>query len=100
MAIEKHTKSAVSKNVPSLSAIFMKAFDLRRTLVSGIVSGSREVFGFTPNLLEEMEMTINKLALKFIYKLPTALLGLITGLLPVVLLSLLMSLLPPFLRCK
>jgi hypothetical protein len=36
----------------------------------------------------------------FLLKIPTAIFGVVEGLLPVVLLALLMSLLPPYLRCK
>ncbi|EON97804.1 putative u3 small nucleolar rna-associated protein 10 protein [Phaeoacremonium minimum UCRPA7] len=67
VAIDKHSKAAIAKNVTALSTIFLNAFDLRRQQhLKGEVS--------TPTLaaISEVETSINETALKMIYKLNDA----------------------------
>ncbi|KAJ9131685.1 U3 small nucleolar RNA-associated protein 10 [Pleurostoma richardsiae] len=66
-SIDKHNKSAVAKNVDSLSAIFLGILDLRRQEVSkGNTSGQSLA------RLTELETSANDVALKMIYKLNDA----------------------------
>lgn len=64
LAIEKHPKSATIKNVGVLSNVLFKAFDLRREQV---VLGSEAAFDASD--LEEVEETVNQVAINMIYKL-------------------------------
>ncbi|EHK16683.1 uncharacterized protein TRIVIDRAFT_41047 [Trichoderma virens Gv29-8] len=67
MAIEKHPKSAITKNAGVLSSILLKAFDLRRqVLAKGETSDA--LFARVTALEESM----NDKALKMIYKLNDA----------------------------
>jgi len=67
LALDKHTKSTVSKSVSTLSTIFTNALDLRRQ-----VSADGEEAKVKPAELEEIESTVNDCALKMIYKLNDA----------------------------
>ncbi|EAQ90993.1 hypothetical protein CHGG_02928 [Chaetomium globosum CBS 148.51] len=67
MALDKHSKAAVAKNVASLSTIFLSAMDLRRTVVSGQAKTA-----ISPSELGEIETKIGDDALKMIYKLNDA----------------------------
>ncbi|KAH6636542.1 U3 small nucleolar RNA-associated protein 10 [Chaetomium tenue] len=67
MALDKHSKAAVAKNVVSLSAIFLSAMDLRRTVASGQAKTA-----ISPSELDEIETKIGDDALKMIYKLNDA----------------------------
>lgn len=64
LAIEKHPKSAIMKNLPVLSNVLFKAFDLRREQVT---SGSKTSFDLSD--LDEIEELLNDLTIKMIYKL-------------------------------
>lgn len=66
-ALDKHAKSVVSKNVSSLSTIFLSAMDLRRMVASGDVKAQ-----FSSSELDEIETKIGEDALKMIYKLNDA----------------------------
>ncbi|KAJ2901020.1 ssu processome component [Zalerion maritima] len=64
MALDKHPKTAVSKNLFSLSTVFTGALDLRRTKHAGgdwddVVSSQ----------IDALEDLVNEVALKMIYKL-------------------------------
>lgn len=61
LGIDKHSKASVAKNVSSLSAIFLGAFDLHR-----LEHAKSPVNG---NDLAELEASINDVALKMVYKL-------------------------------
>lgn len=64
LGIDKHSKASVAKNVPSLSAIFLAAFDLRRLEhAKGNTDASK---------LADLEDAINDVALKMVYKLNDA----------------------------
>lgn len=64
MAIDKHTKVSISKNVSALTAIFFSAFDLRRLEhVKGHTNVAR---------LGRIEEAVNEVALKMVYKLNDA----------------------------
>ncbi|OTA99178.1 hypothetical protein M426DRAFT_325374 [Hypoxylon sp. CI-4A] len=67
IAIDKHSKADVSKNVSALSAIFLNAFDLRRLECSK--NAGNEDFVRQISRIEEL---INSVALKMIYKLNDA----------------------------
>jgi U3 small nucleolar RNA-associated protein 10 len=67
LAIDKHPKSSISKNAAPLSRIFFSALDLRR-VVRARESGDDEV----AMRLDELEVVINEVALKMIYKLNDA----------------------------
>ncbi len=67
MALDKHPKSVVGKNVTTLSAIFTKTLDLRRYLAS---EGEKTELSATE--LEAIESSVNTTALKMIYKLNDA----------------------------
>ncbi|KAI2639672.1 hypothetical protein GGS26DRAFT_541081 [Hypomontagnella submonticulosa] len=64
IALDKHSKADISKNVMSLSAIFLNAFDLRRSELSK--SDVNEDF---LRQLPRIEEATNDVALKMIYKL-------------------------------
>lgn len=64
LAIEKHPKSATMKNLPVLTEILFKAFDLRREQVA---LGSKAKFDADD--LEEAEEIVNDVTIKMIYKL-------------------------------
>ncbi|ROW12766.1 hypothetical protein VMCG_00274 [Cytospora schulzeri] len=64
LGIEKHSKAAVAKNVSSLSAIFLAAFDLRRLEHGKSATGAND--------LAEIEDAVNEVALKMVYKLNDA----------------------------
>ncbi|KAJ9229994.1 U3 small nucleolar RNA-associated protein 10 [Paecilomyces variotii] len=63
-AIEKHPKAATVKNVNSLVNLLQKALDLRR---EQLVAGSASRYDIQD--LEEVEETVNEVAIKMIYKL-------------------------------
>ncbi|KAI1212456.1 uncharacterized protein F4807DRAFT_416204 [Annulohypoxylon truncatum] len=67
IALDKHSKTDISKNIASLSAIFLNAFDLRRLKCSK--GGASEDFSRQIHRIEE---AINIVALKMIYKLNDA----------------------------
>ncbi|KAI2472061.1 hypothetical protein F4781DRAFT_385178 [Annulohypoxylon bovei var. microspora] len=67
IALDKHSKTDVSKNIASLSAIFLNAFDLRRLKCSK--ADASEDFARQIHRIEE---AINIVALKMIYKLNDA----------------------------
>jgi U3 small nucleolar RNA-associated protein 10 len=67
MALDKHSKAVVAKNVASLSTILLSALDLRRMVVSGQVKTSISL-----SELDEVETKTNDDALKMIYKLNDA----------------------------
>ncbi|KAH9906385.1 hypothetical protein F4778DRAFT_645378 [Xylariomycetidae sp. FL2044] len=67
IAIDKHSKADISKNVPALSAIFLSAFDLRRV--------QREKGNVGEDSIRHMpriEEVINSVTLKMVYKLNDA----------------------------
>ncbi|KAI9370858.1 hypothetical protein BJX61DRAFT_65038 [Aspergillus egyptiacus] len=63
LSIEKHPKSATMKNLPVLSNILFRAFDLRREQLAL----SNSAFDVTD--LEELEDLLNEVTIKMIYKL-------------------------------
>ncbi|KAK0646693.1 hypothetical protein B0T16DRAFT_330328 [Cercophora newfieldiana] len=67
IALDKHSKSTVAKNVSTLSAIFTQAMDLRRQLAT---EGEKTEVKLSE--LEDVERTVNDCALKMIYKLNDA----------------------------
>ncbi|KAL2167558.1 hypothetical protein VTG60DRAFT_1104 [Thermothelomyces hinnuleus] len=67
LALDKHSKAVVSKNVSSLSTIFLGCMDLRRLVSSGQVKAP-----ISPSELYEIEAKIAEDALKMIYKLNDA----------------------------
>ncbi|KAK4157931.1 hypothetical protein C8A00DRAFT_29159 [Chaetomidium leptoderma] len=67
MALDKHSKVVVAKNVPSLSSIFLSSMDLRRLVVSGQTKTP-----ISPSELDEIETMIGDDALKMVYKLNDA----------------------------
>ncbi|KAL1842736.1 hypothetical protein VTJ49DRAFT_4374 [Mycothermus thermophilus] len=67
LGLDKHAKSVVSKNVSSLSAIFLNALDLRRSVAAGQVKTAISLAE-----LDELEPKIHDDALKMIYKLNDA----------------------------
>lgn len=66
MALDKHSKSIVARNVSSLSTIFLRVMDLRRMVASGDASS------LTSSEVEEIEGKVSEDALKMIYKLNDA----------------------------
>jgi U3 small nucleolar RNA-associated protein 10 len=68
MAIERHPRSAMATSIASLSAIFLGVFDLRRILQSSETSFA----AFSVHLVDEIEIKVNDLALKFTRKLKDA----------------------------
>jgi U3 small nucleolar RNA-associated protein 10 len=67
MALDKHSKAVVAKNVASLSNIFLSSMDLRRAVVLGQLKAE-----ISPSELDEIETKISDDALKMIYKLNDA----------------------------
>ncbi|OTA89635.1 hypothetical protein M434DRAFT_398451 [Hypoxylon sp. CO27-5] len=67
IALDKHTKTDITKNVTPLSAIFVNAFDLRRVKCSK--GDAAEDF---IRQIPRIEQAINDVALKMIYKLNDA----------------------------
>ncbi|KAK4252316.1 hypothetical protein C7999DRAFT_10171 [Corynascus novoguineensis] len=67
LALDKHSKAVVSKNVASLSTLFLNCMDLRRLVASGQVKTP-----INPSELDEIEAKVNDDALKMIYKLNDA----------------------------
>ena len=67
MALDKHSKAVVAKNVSALSTIFLNSMDLRRAVVSGQVKTP-----ISPSELDEIEAKTGEDALKMVYKLNDA----------------------------
>lgn len=67
IALDKHSKLTVAKNVSTLFAVFTNALDLRRQLAAGGENAEIKL-----SELEEVEGTVNDCALKMIYKLNDA----------------------------
>ncbi|KAH6624856.1 hypothetical protein B0J18DRAFT_397920 [Chaetomium sp. MPI-SDFR-AT-0129] len=67
LALDKHSKAVVSKNVTVLSAILLSLLDLRRTVASGQAQTP-----ITLSELDDIETRIGDDALKMIYKLNDA----------------------------
>lgn len=67
MAIDKHSKSAITKNVGVLSSILLKVFDLRRLIVADGETGDAVLARLT-----QLENSVNEKVLKMIYKLNDA----------------------------
>ncbi|KAL7901034.1 armadillo-type protein [Trichoderma sp. SZMC 28014] len=67
MAIDKHSKSAITKNIGVLSSILLKVFDLRRLTVA-----DGEVGDAVLARLTQLENSVNEKVLKMIYKLNDA----------------------------
>ncbi|KAI1842646.1 hypothetical protein JX266_011108 [Neoarthrinium moseri] len=66
LAIDKHSKSDIAKNVSSLSNIFFSAFDLRR------VKHSQGDESLSARNISRIEDTVNAVALRMVYKLNDA----------------------------
>lgn len=67
MALDKHSKATVSKNVASLSTVFIKTMDLRRNIAIGECQATLKT-----TELEQIEIMVGEDALKMIYKLNDA----------------------------
>ncbi|KAI1143889.1 hypothetical protein F5Y05DRAFT_10155 [Hypoxylon sp. FL0543] len=67
IALDKHSKTDISKNVAALSSIFLNAFDLRRLKCSNGDVGEDFI-----RQMPRIEQAINDVALKMIYKLNDA----------------------------
>lgn len=67
MAIDKHSKSAITKNVGVLSSILLKVFDLRRLIVADGETGDAVLTRLT-----QLESSVNEKVLKMIYRLNDA----------------------------
>ncbi|KAI0131725.1 hypothetical protein F4776DRAFT_156562 [Hypoxylon sp. NC0597] len=67
IALDKHSKTDITKNVAPLSAIFINAFDLRRVKYSKDDVGEDFI-----RQISRIEQAINDVALKMIYKLNDA----------------------------
>ncbi|KAI8626881.1 armadillo-type protein [Xylariaceae sp. FL1651] len=67
IAIDKHSKADISKNVHMLSSILLEAFDLRRLLHS-----KGDVDGEFLRHIGQVEKTVNDVALRMVYKLNDA----------------------------
>ncbi|KAK5990077.1 U3 small nucleolar RNA-associated protein 10 [Cladobotryum mycophilum] len=67
MAIDKHPKSAITKNASLLSNIFLKTFDLRRTVYAKGESSENSL-----RQVDAMEASMYEKTLKMIYKLNDA----------------------------
>lgn len=65
ITISRHPKSVIAKNLVSLSAIFFNAFDLRRCEVAKDRASTNTA---SPSV-DEIEKTVNEVALRMIYKL-------------------------------
>ncbi|KAJ5448634.1 hypothetical protein N7445_003455 [Penicillium cf. griseofulvum] len=64
IAVDKHPKSTISKNINVLTKILFKAFDLRR---EQIALGDQAIFESTA--IDEAEAALNDVTIKMIYKL-------------------------------
>lgn len=64
IAVDKHPKSTIAKNVGVLTKILFKAFDLRR---EQIALGDKAIFESTA--IDEAEVALNDVTIKMIYKL-------------------------------
>ncbi|KAK4163476.1 hypothetical protein QBC43DRAFT_239171 [Cladorrhinum sp. PSN259] len=67
MALDKHTKAVVSKNVATLSTIFINTMDLRRNMAIGECKAA-----LADDELAQIETMVGEDALKMIYKLNDA----------------------------
>jgi U3 small nucleolar RNA-associated protein 10 len=61
-AVDKNSKSIVTKNSSTLSSIFLKALDLRRQWT---LAGDED---YTPEAMSEIENMVNDVGIKMIYK--------------------------------
>ena len=66
IALDKHPKAAISRNLGPLSAIFIDCLDLGRR------EGANEMYGEEGIQIDDVEDTVNEVALKMIYKLTDA----------------------------
>ncbi|EKV07026.1 SSU processome component Utp10, putative [Penicillium digitatum] len=64
IAVDKHPKSTIAKNIGALTKILFKAFDLRR---EQIALGDKAIFDSTA--IDEAEVALNDVTIKMIYKL-------------------------------
>ncbi|CAG8401998.1 unnamed protein product [Penicillium salamii] len=64
LAVDKHPKSTIAKNIGTLTKILFKAFDLRR---EQIALGDKAVF--ESSAIDEAESALNEVTIKMIYKL-------------------------------
>ncbi|KAJ5231167.1 hypothetical protein N7489_011875 [Penicillium chrysogenum] len=64
IAVDKHPKSTIAKNIGVLTKILFKAFDLRR---EQIALGDKAIFESTA--IDEAEAALNDVTIKMIYKL-------------------------------
>ncbi|KAJ5138303.1 uncharacterized protein N7515_003151 [Penicillium bovifimosum] len=64
VAVDKHPKSTIAKNIGVLTKILFKAFDLRR---EQIALGDKAIF--ESSALDEAEAALNDVTIKMIYKL-------------------------------
>ncbi|KAF4761136.1 hypothetical protein HAV15_006933 [Penicillium sp. str.  len=64
IAVDKHPKSTIAKNISVLTKILFKAFDLRR---EQIALGDKAIFESTA--IDEAETALNDVTIKMIYKL-------------------------------
>ncbi|KAL4913764.1 hypothetical protein BDW62DRAFT_157813 [Aspergillus aurantiobrunneus] len=64
LSIEKHPKSATMKNLPVLTTILFRAFDLRREQIA-----LADQSAFDTSDLDEIEDLVNDVTIKMIYKL-------------------------------
>jgi U3 small nucleolar RNA-associated protein 10 len=64
IAVDKHPKSTIAKNIGVLTNILFKAFDLRR---EQIALGDKAIFESTA--IDEAEVALNDVTIKMIYKL-------------------------------
>ncbi|KGO59818.1 HEAT, type 2 [Penicillium expansum] len=64
IAVDKHPKSTIAKNIGVLTKILFKAFDLRR---EQIALGDKAIFESTA--IDEAEVALNDVTIKMIYKL-------------------------------
>ncbi|KAM7192516.1 hypothetical protein V8F33_008277 [Rhypophila sp. PSN 637] len=68
VALDKHTKSTVSKNATILAEILLNGLDVRRVVASADYKGPQQ----DETQLEALESAVNENALKMIYKLNDA----------------------------
>lgn len=67
MTIESHSKAVVAKNSSTISGILLKAFDLRRRILSAGEGGEKVL-----RQISELEVAVFEKAMKMIYKLNDA----------------------------
>ncbi|OAA77738.1 SSU processome component Utp10 [Akanthomyces lecanii RCEF 1005] len=67
LTIESHSKSVVAKNTAIISGLFLKAFDLRRRILSAGEGGEKVL-----RQISELEAAVYEKAMKMIYKLNDA----------------------------